>query len=242
MQQLTLPLQNSELVIRRSLRAKRLRVIVNQLGDVEVVVPGRASSQQVHEFIQQQQTWINQTQLYIQSQRQAHLDRDKPEKICLSAIDSCWDVYYKSGNINRYREDCGVTNQRRLCLTLSDESNAMLLMSTWLTCKAKQVLVPWLDKVSHETGLSYNKATIRGQKTRWGSCSARKNINLNRCLMFVEPRLVRYLMVHELCHTRYLDHSSKFWLLVQKFVPDYQMCEELLDKACYRLPKWAITN
>ena len=242
MLQLALPLQNSELLIRHSARARRLRVIVNQIGSVEIVVPGSVSPQQVHEFIQQQQSWINETRSYVQAQRQGHLDSEKPQTIYLAAIDHFWDVCYVSGKRNRYTEELDVTNRHRLCLQHRSEHHAGSLMSDWLNNKAKQVLIPWLDQVSAETGLHYNKVTIRAQKTRWGSCSARKNINLNRCLLFVEPRLVNYLMVHELCHTRYLNHSSKFWLLVKKFVPDYQECETLLDKACYQLPRWAITK
>ena len=242
MLQLALPLQRSEMVIRHSARARRLRVIVNQFGGVEVVVPRRVSAQQVHEFIQLKQPWIDETQSYIQSQRAAHLDSEKPDFIYLAATGQRWDVEYIMGSTCRCKEEPGVTNHHQLRLTLSKESGTISLLSGWLSSKAKQVLIPWLDEVSKETGLPYNEVSIRAQKTRWGSCSAKNNINLNRCLLFLEPRLVRYLMIHELCHTRYLNHSNRFWSLVSKYVPDYQECEAYLDNACYQLPRWAVAN
>jgi len=215
---------------------------VNQVGRVEVVVPGGVSSKKVQEFIQQQQSWINKTRTYIQAQRHGLLDHDYPEKIYLAAVDQYWNVRYRSTTKSRYTEVLSVTKQHDLSLELSNPLDTTLLLSAWLNIKAKQTLIPWLDQVSQETGLNFCKLSIRAQKTRWGSCSARHNINLNRCLMFLEPPLVRYLMVHELCHTRYLNHSKKFWQLVEKFVPDYKECEVLLDRACYRLPSWSIAK
>lgn len=240
MQQLALPLVNTELVIRRSARAKRLKVTVNPIGGVEVVVPRRASSQQVSAFIQQQQDWIRATQFHIQALRHHVLDMDQPEVITFPIAEQHWHIEYVYGNKGGYTERRGVTNSLHLSLEITTPDDIQKLLSCWLTNKAQQVLLPALQGISEETGLSFNTAKIRAQKTRWGSCSAKKNISLNRCLLFLESKLVRYLMIHELCHTIHLNHSSKYWSLVEKFVPDYRDCEQLLDLACYRLPKWAI--
>ena len=70
-------------------------------------------------------------------------------------------------------------------------------------------------------GFSYNKLYIRNQKTCWGSCTSRKNINLNYRIIFLPERLRDYIIVHELCHLKELNHSEKFWHLVSKVFPDY---------------------
>ena len=68
-----------------------------------------------------------------------------------------------------------------------------------------------LDELAHEHDFSYNKVSLRDQKSRWGSCSARNNISLNQKLYFLPDYLRDYVLVHELAHTRKKNHSSEFW-------------------------------
>ena len=71
-------------------------------------------------------------------------------------------------------------------------------------------------------GVSYGRITVRHQKTRWGSCSGKKNLNFN-CLLMLAPERVRdYVVVHELCHLLEMNHSSRFWALVEKVMPDHK--------------------
>ena len=72
-------------------------------------------------------------------------------------------------------------------------------------------------------GVSYGRLTIRSQRTRWGSCSAKGNLNFN-CLLMLCPEDVRnYVVIHELCHRRHLNHSADFWAEVEKYCPDYRI-------------------
>ncbi len=79
----------------------------------------------------------------------------------------------------------------------------------WLSDLAYDELGAQLNRSSRELGLSFSRIQIRRQRTRWGSCSATGTISLNVCLMFLEPAVVRYLYVHELCHTRHMNHSPQ---------------------------------
>ena len=84
---------------------------------------------------------------------------------------------------------------------------------------ARDILVNRLEKLSKKHGLSYNRVSVRNQKTRWGSCSSKKNINLNINLVRLPQRLMDYAILHELVHTVFMDHSPRFWAKLEKHMP-----------------------
>lgn len=76
----------------------------------------------------------------------------------------------------------------------------------------------------------YNKISVKNQKTRWGSCSTKKNLNFNYRILFLPPKLRDYIIVHELCHLEEFNHSRKFWNLVVKTASDYSTIRKELRK------------
>lgn len=97
----------------------------------------------------------------------------------------------------------------------------------------EQIKAKFLEKVNHYSkvmGVSVNKITIRNQKTRWGSCSSKGNLNFNYQLYYMPEELMDYVVIHELSHRRYMDHSEKFWSEVEKYCPDYEKRRNGLKK------------
>ncbi len=90
-----------------------------------------------------------------------------------------------------------------------------------LTAKAKAMLSEKLRHYAPLVGVDYGRVTVRHQKTRWGSCSAKGNLNFNCLLALAPPEVMDYVVVHELCHRKQLNHSDRFWAQVEKILPDY---------------------
>ncbi len=78
-------------------------------------------------------------------------------------------------------------------------------------------------------GITYDRIAVRSQRTRWGSCSSNGNLNFNCLLMLAPVRVQDYVIVHELCHRIEMNHSKRFWDLVESVIPDYKECRAWLD-------------
>ncbi|MEK7664803.1 MAG: M48 family metallopeptidase [Patescibacteria group bacterium] len=87
--------------------------------------------------------------------------------------------------------------------------------------RARKIVEEKIGKFNAFYKFKFYKVRIKNQKTRWGSCSKKRNLNFNYKIVFLENKLADYLVVHELCHLAEFNHSYKFWNLVEKTIPDY---------------------
>jgi predicted metal-dependent hydrolase len=227
--------------VRTSNRAKRAQLKVTPLGTVEVVIPKGYSRKWVAEFVYEHRLWLEKTLSWYQQQKSAHthLTAEIPATIDLLAIQETWRIEYLSGNRKKYVEQIHFKPEPMLTIRAKHNPDSRVVLRKWLTDKAATHLVPALRKLSQDLNLPFKEVSIRGQKTRWGSCSSDKNISLNRKLLFLPPPLVRYLFVHELCHTVHLNHSRRYWQMVKSIEPQFQELDNQLRHAAKYVPLWA---
>ena len=95
-----------------------------------------------------------------------------------------------------------------------------------------------LNELSTLTGLGYQRMQVRAQKTCWGSHSSSGTISLNVCALFLGPELLRYLMLHELCHGRHMNHSRRFWNLLERHQPGSKKLDRRLGESWRDIPAW----
>jgi predicted metal-dependent hydrolase len=120
-----------------------------------------------------------------------------------------------------------------------DRRGAAKALRGWLLDEADYHLVPWLKREAQVVGHRPARVQVRLQRTRWGSCSNSGTVSLNAALLFLEPALVRYLFIHELCHLIALNHSRKFWSAVRQYEPEYEALDRRLTEAWHEIPLWA---
>jgi len=116
---------------------------------------------------------------------------------------------------------------------LTDEQkkkSVELQFKKWFIRMAKETVDERLEFYSNNIGLTYNKVTIRAQKTRWGSCSKKGNLNFNWKLIMAPQWVIDYVVIHELCHLRYLNHSKEYWNMVGLHMPEYKKAQQWLKK------------
>ncbi len=220
--------------VRRSRRARHLRLSVSPVGEVEVVLPQRLALHHVAPFVERHHAWLRRTLERLAAEQAARGEVDGlPQRVELAALGEHWGVDYVGG-----RAAARSAGERLLVGGETPEERRAALCR-WSARRAVAVLPPWLTRVSEELGLPFARVTVRGQKSRWGSCSSSGTISLNRKLLFVPPQLVDYLCVHELCHMVHPNHSPRFWALVARFLPQHRALEAELREAGRHVPSWA---
>ncbi len=223
--------------VRESGRARRLSIKVFPRGRVEVVVPRRTRPGTVREFVEAHREWIDNARASFAAEHPPE-PFALPEIVRLGGIERQFGVQYEpepGTRTVRFRKRgdsvvlTGQTSNEQLCVKA---------LKRWLTSVAKSEYAPRLEALSALTGNSYKKLHIRGQRTCWGSHSSTGTISLNYCLLFLDPAHLRYVMIHELCHARHMNHSRRFWNLVARYEPDYRRLDKDLNSCWKQIPTW----
>jgi len=221
--------------MRLSSRALRPRITINTYGKVELVWPKRMSQRSVKSMLVEHQAWV-----LRQLEKLPVLDKVPlvlPHQIHFAAIEKVWDVKYEHQTGKKITI---LEGQHQLTIRADGTQPELIRQTllTWLKKKGKVYLQIWLDEEATAMGLSYQRMTIRLQKRRWGSCSAKKHINLNAALLFLPKDLVKHVLIHELAHLKHLNHSSAFWEEVSRYDADYAVKRKKLRTHSNYVPAW----
>jgi predicted metal-dependent hydrolase len=195
--------------IRRSDRARRVRVTVDPEQGVEVVLPRRASEGAARSAVRELTPWIERQQRR-QAQARAHVAA------------TAGSVPYLGGELRLVPEPGRTRVHRRgdeLFVPAGDHRPAL---ERWYRRMAHAEVAPRLDVVCAVLDRPYTRLTIRGQRTRWASCSADGAMSFNWRLLLAPEEVLDYVVWHEACHLIVRDHSPRFWALVARHRPGYR--------------------
>jgi predicted metal-dependent hydrolase len=222
--------------VRVSRRARRLSVRVYPGGRVEIVVPPGASAATVERFVGTHRDWIA-ARIADLSAVPSITTELRPNRIELPAVQRSYEVEYRA---SASRTTHAAVDGAVLAVSgnIADTRLVGQALRNWLFDLAEFELARELAGVAARGGFEYKRLQVRLQRTRWGSCSATGTISLNVCVLFQTPEVMRYLLVHELSHTRHMNHSRKFWALVESLEPDYERLDRELLRGWQRVPGW----
>ncbi len=195
--------------IRRSNRARRVRVTVHPDRRVEVVLPQRAPQKAAGAAVEELAPWIE--------RRLRSLDRMATE------------LERPAGTVPFLGTDLTLAPQpgrsrvhRRGDVLLVPANDPGPALERWYRGQARKLIAAKLDAATQRAGVTYAALTIRGQRTRWASCSASGAMSFNWRLLLAPEAVLDYVVEHEVCHLTHLDHSSRFWALMAARVPDHR--------------------
>ena len=224
------------LTVRESRRARRLTLRMLPPNTLELVVPRGTRPADVANFVREHTRWIERARREI---AEYYPDgATLPERVELAAVGQSWPVSY--AHEPSARPSCRVAAGALLVRTPDVERReAADSLRAWLMGHARFHLKPWLLREAGVVGVKPTSVQVRLQRTRWGSCSSSGSVSLNAGLLFLAPELVRYLLIHELCHMIAMNHSRRFWRAVERFEPDCRELDARLGEAWGEIPVWA---
>jgi predicted metal-dependent hydrolase len=195
--------------VRRSDRARRVRVSVDLERGVEVVLPRRTPEREAAAAVVELGPWIE--------RRVAELERAR------AAVAARGETVPYLGSALRLVAQPGRTRvHRRGDKLLVPAGEPRPALERWYRRAARAEIEPRLDRACALAGSSYERLTIRAQRTRWGSCSPTGSLSFNWRLLLAPEPVLDYVIWHEVCHLEVLDHSPRFWSLVARRCPDYR--------------------
>jgi predicted metal-dependent hydrolase len=196
--------------VRRSERARRVRVTVDATRGVEVVLPRRAPEREAAAAIRELRPWIE--------RRVAELARAR------ATVAARGETVPYLGRALALRGEPGRSRVTRRgdVLLVPDGTARGLALERWYRRAARAEVEPRLDRACALVGTSYSRLTIRGQRTRWASCSRDGAMSFNWRLLLAPEPVLDYVVWHEVCHLEVMDHSPRFWRLLAARSPGYR--------------------
>jgi predicted metal-dependent hydrolase len=194
--------------VRRSSRARRVRVHVDGQGDVEVVLPARAPAAAAATAMAELRPWVERRLAEVREVR----ERVQRRAGTVPLLGRTLRVVPEPGRLRVARRGDAL---------LVPEHEPELALERFYRRTARVEVAARLDRAVAATGTSYRSLSIRGQRTRWASCSSSGHMSFNWRLLLAPEPVLDYVVWHEVCHLEVLDHSPRFWALLRRRCPHY---------------------
>jgi len=227
--------------VRLSARARALVLRLLPGRGLEIVAPAGVSPAVLLQAVDSRRDWIAEAcdRLAAEGGLPGEgPDAPRPERLVLTAFARQWRVAY----LAKDRPGCLLTvrgpGEVVVAGEVSDAAAVSAVLAAFCRDRAGGLLRTALAEASRQSGLAYCGLTIRAQRTRWGSCTAKGRISLNYAIAFLPWELCRLVLLHELCHTVELNHSPRFWDLLERHVPGCREADARLNSARHYLPLW----
>ena len=221
--------KNINIKIKRSLKRKKTIRIQIKNGSIRVFSPYMTSDTQIEKILHKNNDWINLKLKNFYVNKKKFEDFNKLDKVLF--MGKGYDLNFCLSNNEIIQ---GFQHNKIVILVEKysfDEKKRKL--AKWLCFKAKTYLKSRTYKIAQEYLLKFENVSIRSYKSRWGSCDNKRNINLNWKLIMLPSKIIDYVIIHELCHTKHMDHSRNFWKLVSKLDYEYKENRENLKNFGY---------
>ena len=205
--------------IRRSDRARRVRVSVDAHGAVEVVLPRRTPASAAPAAIEELRPWIER-RLHAATALRATI---AARGATLPYLGEQLTLTPQAGRTRAHRAQDAL-------LVPAEADAAQLAIERWYRRAAAREIAPRLDVAAAALGTSYTTLSIRAQRTRWGSCSSTGAMSFNWRLLLAPAEILDYVVEHEVAHLEVRDHSRRFWRLLAGRCPDYRQHEAWLKR------------
>lgn len=205
------------------LNRKTLSLSVSEHGVLEIKAPYTLSQKQIEDFILQKSNWIKkQLQKLEQGKQGKPLVEWKNQEV-LTICGNEYRLHIEQRRDSK-RDIVQLVNGNEICLTTPDIStqNIREMFCFWCKKACKPLMEQRIAYFAEKMQLSYGRITLKEQKTCWGSCSSKGNLNFNWKLLLMPPEIMDYVIVHELSHLREMNHSKRFWSVVEGVLPDYK--------------------
>jgi len=217
-------INNAELTyqIRFSRKAKYLQLRITSSGQLELIIPKRYSIKDGEKFIHDKIGWIKKYQkslVLLPDKKDFFLFGDKIK------IEQVFNFFLTKHNISFKNNILFVESPADSRISKED------IHHFYLKKIAKKYFSERVKYFAQKYGFIYKTVKIRGQKTRWGSCSSKGSLSFNYKLIQFRKEVIDYVIIHELCHTKELNHSPKFWKLVAKYIPDFKILKKELKSS-----------
>jgi len=227
--------------IRHGPRSKSLRLKVTREAGLCVVVPSGFDEKKIPAILKRKKVWIadamkriGETKRFLEPKPALHL----PEIVKLTALGETWPVVYKVDATRPGLWLRAASGNLFITGAVLERDAVIRKLKDWLRLRVRDGLFPLAENIATKQRMELGGLLVKSQRTRWASCSAQRNLSLNTKLLFLPPDLVRYVLIHELCHTVHMNHSNEFWRLVQAHEPGYKLLDRQLRTAWKRVPQW----